>query len=257
MNGNINRPAKKSLFLTFTPAKAWYIFLFILCFPFFSRASGYWLDIKGSGEVNTPVQIQVCYGIVDKYSVRHRVTGNELTLVGEFKIMVVDEKGHATNVVIRPKADCWEGTFIPAEKGVYQVLGINDTHPVVDRSKSGGKNVLPIDYLCADYHAGSSNAVPKPVQFLDIRTFMKGKLVVIKAFNNGMPAGNTTKLRVFNPENWEKELQLDEAGEAVFMPTMKGLYVVRQDWDDPKSGTYKGVSYTSIRYRCNYCLQVN
>ena len=256
MKQSANPSADKTLFLSLKPLRAIYIFLLLLSFPLLSKASGYWLDIKGAGIKGEPVQIQVCYGVVDEYSIRHRVTGNELSLAGDFKISVVDEKGHVSPVVIHLKADCWEGSFTPAATGVYQILGINDTHPVVDRSKTGGKNILPIDYLCAAYQVETTASVAKPVQFLDMITIVKDKLVTVKVFNHLAAAGSDTKLRVFNPENWEKELPVDEKGEAFFMTTMKGLYVIRQDWADPKPGTYKGVPYTSIRYRCNYCLEV-
>jgi hypothetical protein len=38
---------------------------------------------------------------------------------------------------------------------------------------------------------------------------------------------------------------------------MPGLYIIREDWEDPSSGTYNGVAYSAIRHRCNYCLQVS
>jgi hypothetical protein len=230
--------------------------LLLLCFPFISKASGYWLDIKGTGKLNDPVQIQVCYGYIDESSVRHRDTGPELALIGGFKISVLDEKGQRIIIPIRQTQDCWEGTFLPKENGVYRILGINDTHPVVDRSKTGGKNIRPIDYLCTAYQVGTIASVSKPSQFLDIVTAPKDKQVIVKAFNHDAPAANTTKLRVFNPENWEKELVIDDQGEATFMPTMKGLYIIREDWVDPTPGTYQGLTYTSIRHRCNYCLLV-
>lgn len=233
-----------------------YVLLLLIVAPFIGKASGYWLDIKGNGKVGQPVQIQVCYGNIDEYSIRHRDTGAELTLTGDFKIMVIDEKGQRTQVAIKKGTDCWEGSFTPKEKGVYQILGINTLHPVLDRSKIGGNNVLPVDYLCAAYQVESIASVSKPAQPLDIIVAKKGRLINVKAFNNGIPASNTTKLRVFNPENWEKELSVNDKGEAVFAPTIKGLYVIRQDWVHEVSGTYKGVSYSSVRYRCNYCLQV-
>jgi len=96
---------------------------------------------------------------------------------------------------------------INRKKGVYQILGINDTHPVVDRSKTGGKNVLPIDYLCAAYHVEDTGVVLKPVQCLDLIIARKNKLVLVKAFNNGVKAADGTKIRVFNPENWRKNCQ--------------------------------------------------
>lgn len=229
-----------------------YLILLLLSFPVISKASAYWMDVKGSGKLNQPVSIKIYYGNIEESGMRKPLAGPELILTGEFKISVVNAKGECTSLPISLKGDCWETTFTPKEKGVYQILGVNDTHPVVDRSKTGGKNVLPIDYLCAAYHVEDTGTVSQPEQFLAIITARKDKLILVKAFNNGIKADETTKIRVFNPENWEKELSIDAHGEAVFMPTMKGLYIIREDWTDPKPGTYKGISYTSIRHRCNY-----
>lgn len=229
-----------------------YLLLLFTSLPFISQASAYWMDVKGSGKLNQPVSIKIYYGNIEESGIRKPLAGTELMLTGEFRISIVDGKGERKSIPIALKGDCWEGTFTPRQKGVYQILGINDTHPVVDRSKTGGKNVLPIDYLCAAYHVEDTGGVLKPVQFLDIIIARKNKLVLVKAFNNGVKAPDGTKIRVFNPENWEKELSIDENGEAVFLPTMKGLYIIREDWTDPTPGTYKGISYTSIRHRCNY-----
>jgi hypothetical protein len=234
------------------------ITVLLLFLPFVGQASAYWMDIKGSGKLNEPAQIQICYGHIDEYGVRHRDVGKELELTGDFKLNILDESGQLINIPIQQKADCWEGVFTPKKKGVYRILGINDSHPVVDRSKTGGKNVRPVDYLCAAYLVETTMAglTGKSAQFLDIIAGNKDDLVALKVFNNNRPVGDKTKLRVFNPENWEKELETNAHGEAFFKPTMKGLYIIRQDWDEPTAGNYKGVSYTNTRYRCNYCLQV-
>lgn len=231
------------------------IFL-LVCLSFACHAHGYWFDIKGSGKVNSPVKIQLCYGEIDEYGVRHREKGAELPLSGDFKVFVMNEKGKRFDLQLKPMADSWEATFIPSEKGFFRILAINETLPVVDRSAVKGKNVRPIDFLCAGYRVESKAEISQPIQFLDIITSTKGKLVVVKAFKENIPADSTTRLRVFNPENWEKNLSVDGKGEAVFMPTMKGLYIIRQDWTESKSGNYRGVAYSGIRYRCNYCLLV-
>lgn len=229
-----------------------YLILLFTILPFISRASAYWMDVKGSGKVGQPVSIKIYYGNIEESGLRKPLPGPELHLTGEFKLFVVNAQGKRVNLAITLQGDCWEGQFTPTEKGVYQILGIDDTHPVVDRSKTGGKNVLPIDYLCAAYQVEAEGEVAQPVQFLDILTSQRNQLIVVKAFNDGVKAAAGTKIRVFNPENWEKELLIDENGEAVFLPTIKGLYIIRQDWTSPVSGSYKGVAYTSIRHRCNY-----
>lgn len=229
-----------------------YLFVWLIIFPFLSRASAYWMDVKGSGKLNEPVSIKLYYGNIDESGTRKPLAGPELMLTGEFKLFVVDAKGKRMNIPIALQGDCWEGTFTPHEKGLYRVLGINDSHPVVDRSKTGGENVLPIDYLCADYRVEFPDGLESPLQFLDIITVQKNQSIVVHAYNNQIKAVKGTKIRVFNPENWEKELLIDENGEAVFQPTMKGLYIIREDWTSSATGTYKGVSYTKIRHRCNY-----
>lgn len=243
---------------TFLNSKWAYVLLALFSFPFFGHASAYWMEIKGSEKINEPLVIQIIYCNVDEYGVRHRQSGAEHALISDFKIYVIDASGQQTAIVIAPKGDCWEGIFIPNKKGIYSVIGVNDKHPVVDRSKTGGDNVLPIDYLVGSYNVGNveNKKFELPAEFLDISVFMEGKLVKVKAYQNGVPATNKTKLRVLNPENWERELTINEQGEAFFMSTMKGLYVIRQDWVDLTPGNYKGVPYKSIRYRCNYCLQV-
>jgi len=243
------------MYLCFMKQKILYSLLVLLTLPLLSRAHGYWMDIKGSGKIHQPVRIQICYGEIDEYSVRRREKGEELPFSGDFKVRIIDEEGKITSLPLRPLSDCWEAVFTPAKKGTYQILASNDVLPVVDRSKTGGKNVRPIDYLCAAYHVESSSSISKPIQFLDITTYAKGALTVIKAFKNGKKISGI-KLRVFNPDNWEKELTTNENGEATFAATRKGLYIIRQDWIDPTPGLYNNISYTGIRHRCNYCLYV-
>ncbi|OOQ61606.1 hypothetical protein [Mucilaginibacter pedocola] len=231
------------------------LFLLLILSSTLSKAAAYWMEIEGTGKLNRAFTIRVIYGRIDDFGIRHRDTGKELELAGEFKVKVLDASGLQTNINLVKKSDCWEGTYTPTKQGIYRILGINDTHPVVDRSATGGKNVRPIDYLCAAYLAGSNNAEASPAQLLDIVAFSNKGIITVKAYNNQAPAKAKTTLRVFNPENWEKELTLDD-GEAVFKTTIPGLYIIRQDWEDTTPGEYKGVAYKSVRHRCNYSLIV-
>ncbi|PYF74900.1 hypothetical protein [Pedobacter nutrimenti] len=234
--------------------KAPYLLLLFLIVPLFGHASAYWMEIKGTGKLREEVEIRIYYGNINESGQRIAQRGAELALTGEFRIRARNGNGPLFTIPISLKGDCWSGTFTPEKEGVYQILGINDTHPVVDRSKTGGKNVRPVDYLCAAYQVGVVPASSEPLQFLDITTLMEGKRVLVKAFNQAKPAAEGTKLRVFNPENWEKELLVNGQGQAVFQTSIKGLYIIRQDWSDPRPGTYKGIAYQQVRHRCNYFL---
>lgn len=218
-------------------------------------ASAYWIDVKGTGKVNEPVHIELCYGSMDEYGVRHRDTGKELQLAGDFQMRIIDSKGNEQQLQLILQKDSWLAVFIPKNEGQYRIIGINDKHPVIDRSASGGENILSIDYIAAVYNVGNSKAADiNPIQKLDLVTILENGKITVKAFFDGKASKAGTKLRVFNPENWEKELVLNKDGETVFYPTMKGLYIIRQDWIEPVSGTYNNVNYSSKRHRCNYYL---
>jgi hypothetical protein len=230
-----------------------YCLCLLTCVP--AMASAYWIDLKGSGKINEAVSIELCYGSMDQYGIRQRDTALELQLTGDFQIRVIDPNGVQQLLNLKMQKDCWLATFIPENEGQYRILGLNDKHPVIDRSATGGKNILPIDYLSATYNVGSLiKPADKPLQLLDFIVTSEGKKVVVKAFFEGTATKSGTKIRVFNPENWEKELLVDQSGEVVFYTTMKGLYIIRQDWIDPDSDTYKGVPFSTKRHRCNFYL---
>lgn len=233
---------------------------YIIIFLFFASsipvfASAYWLDVKGSGKINKPVNIELCYGSMDEFGIRRRDSGKELFLAGDFRISVVSPKGIKEDLKLTPQKDSWLAVFVPKMEGQYHIIGFNDKHPVIDRSASGGENVLPIDYLNSDYYVGNSvDSESKSYQRLDISVKNEKGKILVKAFSNGKLSKEETKLRVFNPENWEKELSLDKNGEAFFYPTMKGVYIIRQDWKEISPGIYNEISYSSVRHRCNYYL---
>ncbi|MBE9584644.1 hypothetical protein IM792_09320 [Mucilaginibacter sp. JRF] len=222
-----------------------------------ASASAYWLEVKGNGKPGQPVTVILCYGSMDDKGIRQRDTGTELKLTGDFKFWIIDPEGKKESLTLTMQKDSWQGTFTPKIKGTYRIIGMNDKHPVVDRSASGGENIRPVDYLCAAYQvAGEQPVVTMPLQAFDMISELKDGFVTIKAFNRNKPAPAGTQLRVFNPDNWEKELTLDTNGEARFYAPIKGLYIIRQDKFEAAPGELNGVKYARIRHRCNYYLLV-
>ncbi|UZR98977.1 hypothetical protein [Chondrinema litorale] len=228
------------------------LFLFL---PYFVQGSANWMEVKGSGKIGERITIQLMYGHIDEYSTRHRDTGLELKLVGDFRLTVYDGEGVGTPIRIYPKMDCWEGTYIPKKKGVYHIVGLNDSHPVIDRSNRNGKNIRTIDYLCSDYYVGEDYSLAQHQQFIDIIQLKSDSdLLEFKILKAGELVPENSKLRVFNPENWEKILVVNSRGIASFKPTIPGLYIIRYDWYDNVPDTFKGEAYNSIRHRCDYCF---
>ncbi|MGU3373499.1 hypothetical protein [Chryseobacterium sp. M5A1_1a] len=233
------------------------LFFAVFLFPQLAKASAYWMEIYGSGNIKDPVKVQVCYGFIDDLSERHRTTGSEFQEIKNFNFFILNTKGEKVKLELQAKGDHWEGTFTPNQEGTYRILGINDQQPVLIRSKNPQENVRPIDFMCGAYHVGNHSDNLSPVQFMDISLHEKNGIYTILPYLNMKPVEKGTMLRIFNPENWEKNISVDENHKAAFKPTIPGLYVIRQDWHDNTSGTFQGTFYGKIRYRNNYCLWIN
>ncbi|MDQ1858509.1 hypothetical protein [Chryseobacterium sp. WLY505] len=222
-----------------------------------AKASAYWMEIHGSGKLKDPVKVQVFYGFIDDLSQRHRTTGPEFHEIKNFQFFILNTKGEKARLELQMKGDHWEGIFIPEKEGTYRIVGMNDQLPVLLRSKNPYENVRPIDFMCGAYQIGKPSEVVSPAQFMDIILQEKDGLYTILPYRNMKPVEKGTAIRIFNPENWEKNLSVDENHRAVFKPTLPGLYVIRQDWNDNTPGNFQGNSYGKIRYRNNYCLWIN
>lgn len=233
------------------------LFFIAFLFPQLTKASAYWMEIHGSGKIKKEVRIQVCYGFIDELSERHRTTGPEFQRIKDFNFFLYNAKGEKVKIELQPKEDHWEGTFIPEQEGTYRILGMNDQQPVLVRSQNPQENVRPVDFMCGAYQVGIPSSNNPPLPLMDIRLYEKDGIYTIFPYRNMKPAEKGTLLRIFNPENWEKNVLVNENNKAFFKPTMSGLYVIRQDWQENTSGTFQGTSYAKIRYRNNYCLWVN
>lgn len=226
-------------------------------FPHLTKASAYWMEIHGTGKIKDQVKIEVCYGFIDDLSERHRSTGPEFQRIKDFIFFLYNAKGEKLKIELQLMGDHWVGTFIPNQEGTYRILGMNDQQPVLVRSQNPQENVRPIDFMCGAYQVGIPSSNNPPLPLMDIRLFEKNGIYTIFPYRDMKPAEKGTVLRIFNPENWEKNILVNENNKAFFKPTMPGLYIIRQDWQDNTPGIFLGTSYAKIRYRNNYCLWIN
>ncbi|QES88151.1 hypothetical protein [Rhizosphaericola mali] len=232
-----------------------FLFLLFLFCPITIFAHGYWMEVTGRGKINSPVKIEICYGEIDDHNNRLREAGDDLKYIGKFQLFILDQNGKKTKLTLMPLKNSWYATFIPKLTGSYPIIAENDSLPVVDRSSTGGKNVRPVEYLYSQYNVGTNKDGKLTSQFLNILISHKKDMIEVRPMQDGKAVTNT-KLRVFNPENWEKTLDINKDGKALFYPNQKGMYIIRMDWYDNQPGNWKGLSYTSTRHRCNYCLTI-
>ncbi|MFB6453897.1 hypothetical protein ACE38W_01400 [Chitinophaga sp. Hz27] len=232
------------------------LLLAIIFLPIYSFAHGYWLEINGNGQPGKQVIIQIFFGEIDQYGKRLKETYDTLPAADMFRIIAVHPDGKMDTLKVSARKDGWQATFTPILKGSYRILATGVKLPVVDRSGSGGQNIRPFEYLCSSYQTGLGMTNNKPLQMLDIISQQQKDMMQVTVFKDGKPCATGAKLRIFNPDNWEKQLETDSTGSAEFYPNRKGLYIIRYDWYDKTPGTYEGVSYSAVRHRCDYCLLV-
>lgn len=134
---------------------------------------------------------------------------------------------------------------------------MNDQLPVLLSSKNPDENVRPIDFMCGGLSCWETfgDHVTSSVHGY----YSSGKEWCLHRFSISKyeTRRKGALIRIFNPENWEKNISINENHQAIFKPTLAGLYVIQQDWNDNTPGTFQGNSYGKIRYRNNYCLWIN
>jgi hypothetical protein len=217
-----------------------------LLFNLSAKADGYWLELKGSGKAGDTVTVTIRYGGVNDEGQRYIKTGKDLDKMAGFHLQVVNA-GKAVSISLTQLSDCWQGKYVPAKAGVYQILAINNELPVVQRPDSL-QNILPIQYLSTVYCVGTVGGDQSPRQFLDIVTAKQGNTIVITPYIDKQPV-KKTKLRIFDTDNKDIFLVTDNTGKASFTPVKKGFYIIRLD----KTDRVTGASY-SMRHRCDYSL---
>jgi hypothetical protein len=79
---------------------------------------------------------------------------------------------------------------------------------------------------------------------LDIQPVGKGK---VRVSLNGKPLAKA-KLNIFAPNQWLREYETDEKGEAAVDMPWHGLYVVEVAYVEPVKGEYQGDAYEGIRH---------
>ncbi|MBD2699111.1 DUF4198 domain-containing protein [Spirosoma sp. BT702] len=229
-------------------------FLFTLLFlaPCLAQAHGYWIELKGSGKVNEPVQVQLFFG---EYSHGLREKGATLGKMSDISVFVRDADGNQTPVVMTQTDTHWQGEFTPKKDGYYQILGLNDKRDVQDWTKRGFGIVRPVQYLRADYVVGNTER-SATAQVLDVVANPQENTVGLRVFKDKKAYANTS-VRIVNPDGWERVCDTNEQGRASFVPNKKGLYVVELEWIDKTPGTFNNKPYDTIRHRCDVTFVVD
>lgn len=226
--------------------------LLFLFSPLLSLAHGYWLEVKGNGQVGQAVTVRIFFG---EYENNLREKGKMLASMSDFKAYALDPSGQQIEIPLRQTETCWEGSFTPAQSGTYQVLALNDTRGVQDWTRHGLGVVRPIEYLRQHYVAGKPSVATGQPLPVDV-TAEWGETVRLTARKAGAPLPKTS-LTVLNPAGWEKKVTTDEQGVATFKPAGKGIYLVELDERDKTPGTFGGKEYQGVRTKFALTVHAN
>jgi hypothetical protein len=234
------------------------IFLIFLISRADSQASAFWMEVIQPAKNSSLVTVRVCYGYIDDLSVRHRTSGSEFESIKLFDFKIRASSGQDSPLLLVKKADCWEGTFSAKANTFYQIIGVNTKLPVIVRNaKDSSKNIRSIEYLYGEYGRSSTpDTLPIIAEGPYIQLIAQKDSYQILPYIYGKRPTKESTIRIFNPENWEKNIPVDTAANIVFRVTQKGMYVIRLDWYENSPGEDQGIPFMRIRHRCNYCLNL-
>jgi uncharacterized GH25 family protein len=227
------------------------VLLAMIILPFLANAHIYWVEVTGSGKLNAPARVQIYFG---EFEHDMREKGNKLASMKDFKAFVVAPNGEKIDVSLTQTETCWEGTFTPNQKGIYQIYAVNDTRGVVDWTKYGMGIVKPNEFQRAIYQVeNGSEIAKKPVSYLDAQITSINEAVTVQIFKVALPYPKA-KVKVTNPQGWEKALVANEQGIITFKPDIKGLYLIETDFMDKTSGKYQEKDYEAVRNKFSITL---
>ncbi len=214
-------------------------------------AHGYWMEIEGSHKVNEPVTIKLFFG---EYISGERLSGNFLDRMKEIKVFARIPGGKQQPVEMKQLAEYWEGTFIPLTEGNYEIVGVNDEREVQDWTRHNLGIVRPVQYLKANYQAGTAITPQTAGSFLDITVNPTTTgAYAIQVFKNNNSIGSATVV-VTHPDKEETVLNLDKEGKALFTAPRAGLYIIDAEWIDKTQGEFKGKKYETVRHKLDFSL---
>lgn len=234
------------------------IFLLFLLSPVEIQASAFWMEVIPPTKNSELVTVRVSYGYIDDLSIRHRTNLTEYESIKMFDFKIRASSGKESPLLLTKKEDYWEGTFTAKANIYYQIIGINTKLPVIVRNeKDSSKNIRSIEYLYGEYgRTNLQHTLPILTEGPYIQLIQQNDHYQIQPYIYGKHPTKESAIRIFNPENWEKNIAIDTSANTVFRATQKGLYVVRLDWYENAPGSVEGVPFMRIRHRCNYCLNL-
>lgn len=217
--------------------------LIAFALPIVSLAHGYWMEVVGTGKVNTPAQIRLYFG---EYVSGERLSGNFLDRMKEIKVFVQGKE-----VAMKQQNDYWEGEFTPNKEGSYTITAINNEREVQDWTKHDLGIVRPIQYLKTVYLVGTTYSPVWTDLFLDAVIRKEKDLTYIISINkNGSPF-TEARITVTHPDGEET---FHTGNNINFTAPKSGLYVIDIDWIDKTPGQFKGKQYASVRHKLDYSL---
>jgi hypothetical protein len=177
-------------------------------------------------------EAHLCFGEYEN-ALREK-TGSKLDNIAMPEVQINDDK--RTAAAVQRKADY----MAIAAKAGQPLIAQEASMKVKDLRKNNIGIVKPMYYtrFAASETEGASSLA------LDIQPAGKGK---VRVNLHGKPLAKA-KLTVFAPNQWLREYETDEKGEAAIDTPWPGLYVVEVAHVESVKGEYQGDAYEGVRH---------
>lgn len=228
------------------------LFLFVIFSCAKSFAHALWIETASTGKVGQKQEINIYYG---EYAENEREdTSKWYSDVEAFTLWLVDAKNNKTQLPTTAGHNCFKGSFVPAENGVYTLLV---QHAVKDFPGTTRYEFISSATVKVGGHSISNASVQNSnaISLSENNQGKKNKPHTINALFNGKPSKDL-KFEVVSPTGWGKKLEADENGNLIFVPLWSGRYFIEASHTEKVEGEHAGKAYKAVWRGATYMIEV-
>lgn len=220
-----------------------------------------WVESAAMGRVGKAQSVKVFFGEYT-YGVVEDPNGEHFPAVANFKVWAISPSGKMQKIETAKAVNCYEGSFVPNEKGTYTLVLDNNEIEVIDYTKYDFGIFKTHYHSTARVEVGNEvissaeDTNPDGLAIVDLSSTVpsQGREVILQVLYKGESAKDL-ELSVYVKDMWSKKLKTDETGQVKFALPWDTKYTVEVTMKEEVPGTFKGKAYEFIWHCATYCIQ--
>jgi hypothetical protein len=217
-------------------------------------AHALWIETKATGTKGKAQEISVFFG---------EFSDNDITKADkwfsdlkDFSLVLISPSKKETKLTAKALDNKYQAFFTPDEDGVYTIAmhhKVKDVYGTMVLDYNSSATVIVGNAEKGNEAVVNSNVIS--LFSKDAATAKQKIKVNVNALYDGKIA-KEQKMKVIEPNGWEKELWSNDKGEISFTPIWPGNYMVEFAYTEKAAGDHNGKKYDEIWKMATYLISV-